>query len=454
MSDLEKIFPSKETADFSVKTGVTGDHLLDNNLNSSFEKIFQSQFTLDEMANHGKDLPTVDAESDSILHRKLPGGAELYLAGNEPSDASLLDYARAQGIDPEVMALLMSDAGEDIAAEDQIIDQATKLSDKEIDPNLRTPQTFHIEEGRAVEDQIKDQGMSLSSGQIGANPLGIFNQSRTENITLQYSDYSSMTRKSDGHLTLAQTLIASQQIRTPEQLTSIATSVKTPTILKAFNPISVKSSIKLEAIQLGDQLEGIFELKDGKQSNHSVQSQAIPVRQDTSTISIQALTQEVRSEFSNKPISQAQFSEANTELARRQEQYLDVSRRLTQAVGERLTAQIARGAWRVEMDIHPKSLGRIEIQLEMRNGELEAHFNSSQNTTRELLQESFSKLKDILAEHGIDSAYIGLGTGTNRNSDGKPTDDQHSLFTEANDKDELLPVDEIGSHSEGLDVKV
>jgi flagellar hook-length control protein FliK len=76
------------------------------------------------------------------------------------------------------------------------------------------------------------------------------------------------------------------------------------------------------------------------------------------------------------------------------------------------------------MDIHPKSLGRIEIQLEMKNGELEAHFNASKHLTRELLQDSLPKLREALDQHGIDSAYIGLGAGQQQQSDGKPTAEQ------------------------------
>ena len=66
-----------------------------------------------------------------------------------------------------------------------------------------------------------------------------------------------------------------------------------------------------------------------------------------------------------------------TDIEKRHEQYLEISRRLTESLGNRISTQIKRGAWRVEMDLHPKSLGRIEIQLEMRNGELEAHFRSA-----------------------------------------------------------------------------
>ena len=106
---------------------------------------------------------------------------------------------------------------------------------------------------------------------------------------------------------------------------------------------------------------------------------------------------------------------------RKQEEHTEMSRRLAEALGQRLTAQIARGAWRVEMDLHPKSLGRIEIQLEMKNGELEANFVTTNAATRELLNESMPRLRVALEEHGMETAYIGLGAGNKGNSDGKPT---------------------------------
>ena len=113
------------------------------------------------------------------------------------------------------------------------------------------------------------------------------------------------------------------------------------------------------------------------------------------------------------------------DLERRHEQYLEISRRLTESLGNRIVTQIRKGAWRVEMDLHPKSLGRIEVQLEMKNGELEAYFNTSQNVTRDLLQESFVKLKSILSQHGIDSAYVGLGKENKRSSDENLTDKEN-----------------------------
>jgi flagellar hook-length control protein FliK len=421
MTDLEKIFLSKEFTDFAVKTSAPEEQSLDNTTKTSFENIFQSQFHFKNMANHGKDLPIGNAESHPIHHRKLPGGTGLFLAGNEPSDSSLMDYAKAQGIDPEAMSLLMS--------------------------NIE--QEMELEEGPP-----KEQAPTLSDDQLVKNTLIISNQKTTGFISSQDTDYLSIGKRAGGHITLAQTLAMSKQTQNSEVPKAIPVIAKTQNIIKSFNPNAGKSTLKLEAIQLGERVESILELKDGRTSSQLVQNQTSPLRQDLVNNPGQTGAQELRTELSNKQSTQGQFSEPNNDLSRRHEQYLEVSKRLTQAVGERLSAQIAKGAWRVEMDLHPKTLGRIEIQLEMKNGELEAHFNSSQTITRDLLQESFSKLKDILSEHGIDSAYIGLGTGENRHSDGNSTDEKDAPFAQNSETEEMLTRSEVSSQSEGLDVKV
>jgi flagellar hook-length control protein FliK len=421
MTDLEKIFLSKEFTDFAVKTSAPEEQSLDNTTKTSFENIFQSQFHFKNMANHGKDLPIGNAESHPIHHRKLPGGTGLFLAGNEPSDSSLMDYAKAQGIDPEAMSLLMS--------------------------NIE--QEMELEEGPP-----KEQVPTLSDDQLVKNTLIISNQKTTGFISSQDTDYLSIGKRAGGHITLAQTLAMSKQTQNSEVPKAIPVIAKTQNIIKSFNPNAGKSTLKLEAIQLGERVESILELKDGRTSSQLVQNQTSPLRQDLVNNPGQTGAQELRTELSNKQSTQGQFSEPNNDLSRRHEQYLEVSKRLTQAVGERLSAQIAKGAWRVEMDLHPKTLGRIEIQLEMKNGELEAHFNSSQTITRDLLQESFSKLKDILSEHGIDSAYIGLGTGENRHSDGNSTDEKDAPFARNSETEEMLTRSEVSSQSEGLDVKV
>ena len=148
----------------------------------------------------------------------------------------------------------------------------------------------------------------------------------------------------------------------------------------------------------------------------------------------------------------------------KQEQHADMSKRLSEALGQRLTAQIAKGVWQVELDIHPKSLGRIEIHLEMRGGELEAHFNASKALTRELLQDGMPRLKEELREHGIETAYLGLGSGKQGANDGNSTpfgsgDDEEDLGMAARQAKTAMLEPTVGalkqqSLIEGLDITI
>ena len=113
--------------------------------------------------------------------------------------------------------------------------------------------------------------------------------------------------------------------------------------------------------------------------------------------------------------------DARQDSLRRQDDYMQLSRQLTDALGKRLTAQIQRGSWQVEMDLHPKSLGRIEVQLEMKNGELEARFMTANATTRDLINEGMPRLREALQEHGTETASMDLGSANQGAADGKST---------------------------------
>ena len=139
-----------------------------------------------------------------------------------------------------------------------------------------------------------------------------------------------------------------------------------------------------------------------------------------------------------------------------QEQHSDMSKKLAEALGQRLAAQVAKGVWQIELDIHPKSLGRIEIHLEMRGGELEAHFNPAKALTKELLQDGMPRLKEELREHGIETAYLGFGSGKQGTYDGKSTPYDNEDVAERQAKaTELEPKSEgltERNQSDGLDI--
>ena len=88
---------------------------------------------------------------------------------------------------------------------------------------------------------------------------------------------------------------------------------------------------------------------------------------------------------------------------RRSEQYQLLSDRVSAAVGERISAEVAKGTWQLDLQLHPAHLGRIDIRLGRRaGGRIDAEFNASESSTKDLLAAGLPKLKEILASAGLE----------------------------------------------------
>lgn len=152
------------------------------------------------------------------------------------------------------------------------------------------------------------------------------------------------------------------------------------------------------------------------------------------------------------------------DLDLRAEQYQKLSQRLGEALGQRLAAQIARGDWKVEMALRPHDLGNIDIELAMKNGGLEASFSASEARTRDLISEGLPRLKEILAELGMDVASVNVNVRQNGQHGGNPTPGKQSAgisgvaarrATETEPAQAGVPPARAGSSSDdGLDVLV
>ncbi len=107
--------------------------------------------------------------------------------------------------------------------------------------------------------------------------------------------------------------------------------------------------------------------------------------------------------------------------AERAAQYEQLAQRLGQALGERLQAQIERGEWKVRMQVDPASLGRIDMELDMRASGLEAVFRSDNQATRDLISQGLPRLRESLAQSGTAVANVWVQGDSSRQSGGNPT---------------------------------
>ena len=431
MIDLENLFLREETRISPIKSDTNESRSEPNGQRTEFDRIFQDHIQAEEAAKSGKKAPIVPSADAVSEYRSLAGGAQLILGGADPTDESITSFAVAQGIDLEILSLLIPDPL-NIAAAHAVQNLKPETS---LYSGTLSKLTF---EATNIEKSVKaETGLHLSAlSELVGEPTNI-----------------EKSIKADAGVTVS-TLSALAQSKIL-QFSSEASIEKIQALKQEFTMPSGSSKLKLDAIYLGRGAEDLISGIEQKTNFHM----GLGAPRTEALLNIGQLSVlENRADLTNKSLVETITNKDESAAIRRQEQFLETSRRLTQAIGERLTTQITKGAWSVEMELHPKSLGSIEIQLEMRNGELSAQFNPSQNVTRDLLQESFDKLKAILAEHGIDSAYIGLGNGEKQSFDGKPTGDELDPEERKDDNIEEMQVpkivvsDRIGS--DGLDVQV
>ena len=334
----------------------------------------------------------VDSESTKIEKKEhtLGSRSKLIVLGDEPSEDSLIEFAKSQGINVAFLERSVSDERTKFNSE------LTKTINLRDIPELKVK----IEAKKNSKASPLDK-LSFENKKLELKPIDL---SITKSELFKMAKYIDNVRENNFFKTSSQ-MNANDKFEINSQI---------------VNP---NKGLKNNPIFLGDP----------------------------------ALAVSNKQESQARPSSLVSHSLSSTGVEAYHERYLELSRRLAQALGNRLSTQIEKGAWRVEMDLHPRSLGRIEIQLEMRNGELEAYFNSNQNLTRDLLSESFSKLRDSLLQHGIDSAYIGLGKDNNRENDENLTETSSDQTEKAKSQEDMqneVSVHKVENDTGRLDIKV
>ena len=338
---------------------------------------------------HGEILPNNSFPMITLESKVLRGGMLLLVGGDEPTNDVIEEFAQSQGVEAELLALLMKDPSSVSQTRPTSINSAQQVS-------------LLSNEASLSKEKIP-RAMNLLSGTV-----------------------KETAKQNTLHTAIPSKFIAS------ESLPSKSTATQSQTVQNSILPLNREST----------RLGGV----------------------DDDGILIQAKNAEPPLALMDVTGKRFSIERPDEVLIIKQEQHADMSKRLSEALGQRLTAQIAKGVWQVELDIHPKSLGRIEIHLEMRGGELEAHFNASKALTRELLQDGMPRLKEELREHGIETAYLGLGSGKQGANDGNSTpfgggDDEEDLDMAARQAKTAMLEPTVGpvkqqSLIEGLDITI
>ena len=97
-----------------------------------------------------------------------------------------------------------------------------------------------------------------------------------------------------------------------------------------------------------------------------------------------------------------------------QQQYQKLSEQLMDVVGKRISEQLVRGVWQMSFQLRPARLGRIDVQLSMSDGAVDASFSATQAGTQELLEGGLDRLKDALEGAGVSVGRLASDAHGNR----------------------------------------
>jgi hypothetical protein len=93
------------------------------------------------------------------------------------------------------------------------------------------------------------------------------------------------------------------------------------------------------------------------------------------------------------------------------EVYDQLSDKMATELAARMHKQLSDGEWKMKFGLRPSNLGGVEIQLEMKDGKLDAVFRADNPLTRDLLQNSSQRLRDALSNFGINAGQVFVGQG-------------------------------------------
>ena len=399
-------------------------------------------------------------ENNLLENRTLKSGLKLLVSGDEPTEQAISEFAALQGIDSDAIKLLMDKDISQHALNPNALnpsngDKKSQGLSSTVDPvNLETAKSLMGVHGIHNLASITNSQQPLTQGALSVTPSldatsehNLANQTKgTASITAsavkQGLEQNASSNKKPGKTGLdgTQLLNASKSGQTTGTSDPLTASQKA--LLATINKSIQSGDAKLaEApMQQTSALKLMLKVSEGelrKMPHKEPNRQAPAVKlapinllatQPNAPIAVaeaeHTALQLSAADAADRGPSQELKESQTQDVMRRRDQYNELSRRLSEALGQRISAQVARGEWRVEMELHPRSLGRIEIQLEMKNGDLEANFYTANSATKDLINDSLPRLRLALEQYGMESAYKGLEQGNNGKSDGNPTQHQ------------------------------
>ncbi len=352
--------------------------------------------TLKSIPVNTADKPTPAPALQSL--QLSPNTRILTAPQQAPTPESLLAFAQAMGLDPAAIESLMP--------KDTL--SASPMGHAIASP-LNSPATLGIQQGLPTA-----LGAMPSADHMVALQLAAMNQSAQPNTQIA-SGAGLAAPASTLNAAMPGLTAADMASITQVQITVLPTAILSASAAQTTSTPSTQDMLSLMGASFNEQdVEALLnEFSNQADHENDAQQQSFSDGGDHPSLFAQSLNRS--STAANVSVQSASQSAPMGEI------YDQLSDKMATEMAARMHKQLSDGQWKMKFALRPSNLGGVEIQLEMKDGQLNAAFQADNPLTRDLLQNSSQRLREALANFGINAGQVNVGQGgsnTSQNNSG------------------------------------
>jgi len=417
-----QIQDSKDAQDSQEQAQLVADEQAAHDVTTAQTLLEQTQEALTKSADQTTELTTDSEQADALAAQNatlttiaVSDKLQIITTANAAaSEQSVADFALAMGLDPNQVKTLFGESAANAAA--------AKLAGS----NPSTQQILGINSSPGLgltadaANAVADgKAMAFSAQALVGSGLPVAMDS-----PVSTADFQALQAQPPATTTDAQDLLGKM-----DNLQIQLGSAQAQSAAGTASPASTLAVLSMMDTQL--RAEDIESLKNEFDALSTFDS--LPaVGKDMQATPLSPLT--------NRPAALAQAPSApafanNPDMA---QTYDKLSQKMTTELAARMHEKLNAGEWKMKFALKPASLGLVDVQLEMRDGKLSAHFQSDTHLTQDLLQNGSQRLKDALAELGMNNASVFVAQGQTQGQGTQGQSARSGKFTQDNDNREKL----------------
>lgn len=130
-----------------------------------------------------------------------------------------------------------------------------------------------------------------------------------------------------------------------------------------------------------------------------------------------------------------------------------VNREIFSQVEQGILQSVRNGSQRLTLQLMPEELGKLNLVLTMRQGELKALITAENADSATILGDQMAKLKETLEEQGIKVAELEVQTRMDENRFSQEWNNQkdHNEMTDSREKDRIMRLSRMRREAAGMD---